>query len=61
MAALFFLIVSTIANMRNAYSDSHGVGASRIAIDEHHARLIFNASMTMSDSILSVVQKASTK
>ena len=47
-------IVSAIAEMRNKDSDSHGVGANRISIDEHHARLFVNASMTMSDFILSV-------
>ncbi|WP_082423614.1 abortive infection family protein [Coprococcus eutactus] len=34
---------------RNKDSDAHGVGANRIAIDEHHARLFVNASMAMSD------------
>ena len=43
--------------MRNKDSDAHGVGARRINIDEHHARLFVNASMTMSDFILSVANK----
>lgn len=47
-------IVSAIAEMRNKDSDAHGVGANRIEIDEHHARLFVNASMTMADFILSV-------
>lgn len=50
-------IVSTIAEMRNKDSDAHGVGANRISIDEHHARLFVNSSMTMADFILSVQQK----
>lgn len=50
-------IVSAIAEMRNKDSDAHGVGARRINIDEHHARLFVNASMTMSDFILSVANK----
>lgn len=50
-------IVSAIAEMRNKDSDAHGVGAKRINIDEHHARLFVNASMTMSDFILSVANK----
>lgn len=50
-------IVSAIAEMRNKDSDAHGVGANRIAIDEHHARLFVNSSMTMADFILSVVIK----
>ena len=32
-------IVSALSEMRNKDSDAHGVGANRIAIDEHHARL----------------------
>lgn len=51
-------IVSAIAEMRNKDSDAHGVGANRIAIDEHHARLFVNSSMTMADFILSVEIKA---
>ena len=43
--------------MRNKDSDVHRVGANRIAIDEHHARLFVNAAMTMSDFILSVYIK----
>lgn len=50
-------IVSAIAEMRNKDSDAHGVGANRIAIDEHHARLFVNASVVMADFILSVQQK----
>lgn len=49
-------IVSAIAEMRNKDSDAHGVGANRISIDEHHARLFVNSSMTMADFILSVAQ-----
>lgn len=51
-------IVSSIAEMRNKDSDAHGVGANRISIDEHHARLFVNAAMTMADFILSVEKKA---
>ena len=51
-------IVSSIAEMRNKDSDAHGVGANRISIDEHHARLFVNAAMTMADFILSVEEKA---
>ena len=51
-------IVSSISEMRNKDSDAHGVGASRIAIDEHHARLFVNAAMAMADFILSVEIKA---
>lgn len=50
-------IVSAIAEMRNKDSDAHGVGANRISIDEHHARLFVNSAMTMADFIISVQQK----
>ncbi|MEE0272515.1 MAG: abortive infection family protein [Coprococcus eutactus] len=46
-----------MAERRNKDSDAYGVGANRIAIDEHHARLFVNAAMTMSDFILSVCMK----
>jgi DNA-binding SARP family transcriptional activator len=47
-------ILSAIAEMRNKNSDSHGIGAKRINIDEHHARLFVNSAMTMADFILAV-------
>lgn len=50
-------IVSAIAEMRNKDSDAHGVGASRISIDQHHARLFVNSATTMADFILSVEEK----
>jgi hypothetical protein len=46
--------LSAIAEMRNKNSDSHGIGAKRINIDEHHARLFVNSAMTMADFILAV-------
>lgn len=54
-------IVSAISEMRNKGSDAHGVGASRITIDEHHVRLFVNAAMAMADFILSVEKKAHAK
>lgn len=50
-------IVSAIAEMRNKDSDAHGIGANRILIEEHHARLCVNAAMAMADFILSVEQR----
>lgn len=47
-------ILSSIAEMRNENSDSHGVGARRINILNYHARLYVNAAMTMADFILAV-------
>ncbi len=54
-------IVSAISEMRNKDSDAHGVGASRISIDEHHARLFVNAAVSMADFMLSVEKKANQK
>ena len=50
-------ILTAIAEMRNESSDSHGVGAKRIRISDHHARLFVNAAMTMAEFILSVNEK----
>lgn len=52
-------IVSAVAEMRNKDSDAHGVGAARIPIKGHHARLFVNSSMAMADFILSVQQNNS--
>lgn len=52
-------ILSAIAEMRNKGSDSHGVGAKRINIADHHARLLVNSAMTMADFVLAVSEKAS--
>lgn len=50
-------VVTAIMEMRNKYSDAHGVGNKRIGIDNHHARLIVNSSMTMAEFILEVSDK----
>ena len=47
-------ILTAITQMRNESSDAHGVGAGRIRISEHHARLFLNSAITMADFILSV-------
>ncbi len=51
-------IVSSIAEMRNKESDSHGVGSKRIGISDYHARLFVNASVMMADFILSVYKNS---
>ncbi len=51
-------ILSSISEMRNKDSDSHGVGSKRINISEHHARLFVNSAMTMADFILSVAENS---
>lgn len=50
-------IISSIAEMRNENSDSHGVGNRRITIEEYHARLILNATSTIAEFFLAVVNK----
>lgn len=50
-------IINAISEMRNKGSDAHGVGAKRINIDEHHARLFVNSAMTTADFVLSVSKK----
>jgi len=50
-------IVSSIAEMRNENSDSHGVGSKRINIEEHHARLILNSASTIAEFFLAVVTR----
>lgn len=50
-------ITSGISEMRNKASTSHGAGKNRVELKEHHARLILNASMTMSEFMLSIINK----
>ncbi len=51
-------IVSSVAEMRNNYSDAHGKGSKRVAIAEHHARLVVNSATAMAEFVLSVVENA---
>lgn len=48
-------IVTAISEMRDVSSDAHGAGKRRIKLEEHHAILISNAAVTMSEFLLSVV------
>lgn len=50
-------IVSSIAQMRNEGSDSHGLGSKRINISDYHARLFVNSAITMADFILAVGER----
>jgi hypothetical protein len=50
-------IITSISQMRNEGSDSHGVGAKRIRIAEHHTRLFVNSALTIADFILAVGNK----
>lgn len=47
-------IVQSIAEMRNANSDAHGVGSRRIAIRECEARLVMNSAITFCEYIISI-------
>lgn len=47
-------IVQSIAEMRNANSDAHGVGSRRINVYECEARLIMNSAITFCDYVVSV-------
>ena len=54
-------IVQSIAEMRNANSDAHGVGKRRININECEARLVMNSSITFCEYILSDHKRKNTK
>lgn len=54
-------ILKAITEMRNKASDAHGVGAKRINLEEHHARLCVNSAITMAEFILSVSEHAREK
>lgn len=48
-------ILSSISEMRNKNSDSHGAGDKRIANEEAYTTLFVNASITMSEFLLFVM------
>ena len=50
-------IVQSIAEMRNANSDAHGVGSKRITIRECEARLVMNSAITFCEYIISIQDK----
>lgn len=47
-------IVQSIAEMRNANSDAHGVGQKRITIREHEAKLVMNSTISFCEYILEI-------
>lgn len=49
-------IVSSIGEMRNKNSDSHGVGKRRINLADYHARLAVNSTLAMAEFVLSVCE-----
>lgn len=56
----FEKIITSISSMRDENSDSHGVGDKRINIEKHHASLFANSAITMSDFLLSVINRKNT-
>ena len=54
----FEKILTSISEMRNNVSDSHGVGQKRLSIKDYHARLYVNSAITMAEFILSVKNNA---
>lgn len=54
-------IVSSLAEMRNNGSDSHGLGNKRINIEQYHARLAVNSAVTMAEFILAISQNSKNK
>lgn len=50
-------IITSISQMRDTNSDSHGVGINRITIEEHHVNLFANSAITISDFLLAVIEK----
>ncbi len=54
-------VVSSIGEMRNIASDSHGYGSQRKNIKDYHARLYVNSAMTLADFVLSVAENNSCK
>ena len=46
-------IVQSVAEMRNASSDAHGVGSKRYAIRESEARLVMNSAITFCEYLIS--------
>ncbi len=54
-------ILTSISEMRNENSDSHGAGMKRVKIREHHALLFLNSAIALSDFILAVAENNKTK
>lgn len=52
-------IVNDIAQLRNNYSESHGVGRTRITLSKAEALLVVNSAITLGEYMLSVFQSSS--
>lgn len=50
-------IVNSISSMRNINSDAHGVGVSRISINEREALLVANSAIMLAEYWLGVFEK----
>lgn len=51
------VIVTSISEIRNLESDSHGKGNKRYGIDDHHAILVVNASTILAEFILAIIEQ----
>lgn len=52
-------IVDSISKIRDFGSDSHGKGRKRYKIEKHHALLVANSSITLSNFLVAVIEKSS--
>ena len=50
-------IVESICNIRDFGSDSHGKGSKRYKIEKHHALLVANSSITLSNFLITIIEK----
>ena len=50
-------IAESIDRIRNTQSDAHGISATRVNIENHHARLTVNTAASVADFILSVADR----
>ena len=50
-------IVTSIGNIRNLSSDSHGLGQARYNISDYHALLVVNSSIAICEFLISVMER----
>jgi len=53
-------IVENVGNVRNNYSNSHGVGAKRSSLTLNEAKLVLNSAITLMEYVLSVSKEKTT-
>ena len=52
-------IVNEIAQIRKDYSESHGIGKTRVVLSEAETMLVINSSITLAEYVLSVYSGSS--